>query len=217
MWQTWLLFGSANGCLMVLQHGTWCLVLCCNHPDSLKFVSLKYWLQRLGKIILCKFFWKRDKKFKHLNSILLGLIRKLAWDISTKRYRTVSSFLSLVILISLVFSNPKTCWSLLSSWIFVTVFVVSSVERCLNLNWKTLILIHSPTQIIEFRCSSHFNHHRCVKSSTLDCRLLLQTCVKEWIAPSEQCDTAPPPVQQIQLWNVFALENFSQLLVVITK
>ena len=41
--------------------------------------------------------------------------------------------------------------------------------------------IHSPIQLINFRCSNPFHGHRCVDSSTSASRLLLQTSVKEWV------------------------------------
>ncbi|MEQ2249651.1 hypothetical protein ILYODFUR_031515 [Ilyodon furcidens] len=40
--------------------------------------------------------------------------------------------------------------------------------------------ICSPIQTIELMCSSHFNGNRCIKSSTLACRLLLQTPGNQW-------------------------------------
>ncbi|CAI9578983.1 unnamed protein product, partial [Staurois parvus] len=42
--------------------------------------------------------------------------------------------------------------------------------------------IGTPLQIIGFRCSNHLHGHRCIKSRTWACRLLLQTFVKEWVA-----------------------------------
>lgn len=55
--------------------------------------------------------------------------------------------------------------------------------------WLRVVYIHciakriySPIQIIECRCSNHFHGLMCIISSTLVCRLLLQTFVYELVA-----------------------------------
>lgn len=55
--------------------------------------------------------------------------------------------------------------------------------------WLRMVYIHyiakriySPIQIIECRCSNHFHGLMCIISSTLVCRLLLQTFVYELVA-----------------------------------
>ena len=53
--------------------------------------------------------------------------------------------------------------------------------------------IHSPIQIIKFRCSHHFHGHRCINSSTSACRLLLKTSVKEWSALRSSVNSSVVP------------------------
>ncbi|CAI9617888.1 unnamed protein product [Staurois parvus] len=53
--------------------------------------------------------------------------------------------------------------------------------------------IGTPLQIIGFRCSNHLHDHRCIKSSTSACRLLLQTLMKEWVALRSSVNSSEVP------------------------
>ncbi|CAI9623096.1 unnamed protein product, partial [Staurois parvus] len=54
---------------------------------------------------------------------------------------------------------------------------------------------------IGFRCSNHLHGHRCIKSSTYACRLLLQTFVKEWVALRSSVNSSMVPVIGCHLCN----------------
>ncbi|CAI9581248.1 unnamed protein product, partial [Staurois parvus] len=53
--------------------------------------------------------------------------------------------------------------------------------------------VGTPLQIFGFRYSNHLHGHRCIKSSTEACRLLLQTFVKEWVALRSSVNSSVVP------------------------